>query len=105
MERAMARGGSYHKRIPGPNGRYTYVYSDAEYRQRPDAHVDGREAAAGFVHHHVQRVLEKNGESGCHITEFSDLVQKHGHRAVARALRAHKVDFDGTHVRVKATQA
>lgn len=102
LSKSMPRGGNYHKRITRPGGRHVYVYSDAEYRQRTDAHVDGKAARSDFLRHHVQRVLEKSGEDGCPIESFKDLVQKHGPKAVARALNAHKVDFDGTHVRPKA---
>lgn len=101
LHKAMPRGGAYHARITKPDGKHVYVYTEAEYRQRPDAHVSGGEARSTYLHHHVARVLQKAGEDGCPIEHFAELVTKHGSKAVARALRAHNVHFDGTHVHRK----
>ncbi len=105
MEKSVPRGGSYYARIPKPGGKHEYVYSEAEYKQRPDAHIDGKSAQDAYLHHHVARILDRHADpdanGGVPIGHFRGLVERHGHQAIARALKTHKVAFDGTHVHRK----
>lgn len=86
-----ARGGNYHRRIPKPGGGYTYVYDEATYRARPDAHLDGKTAQDEHLKEHVKRIAAKHATNleGCPIEEFAPLVAKHGAEAVAAAIRPH----------------
>ena len=88
---AAPRGGTYHRRIPKKGGGYTYVYDEASYRSRPDAHLDGKEAAEQHLHEHVRRIASKHAGNpeGCPVEEFAPLVARHGHAAVAAAIHRH----------------
>lgn len=84
--KADARGGNYHRRIPKPDGGYTYVYDPDKYSSRPDAHLDG----AQTQEQHVERALRKllfSRMDGCDPSELSDLVRKYSAALVAKVAK------------------
>ena len=98
MKKAVARGGFYHRRIPKDGGGYDYVYTEQEYKDRPDAHLDGKTALTHHLHMQVGQLIDRY-PTGCPIEHFKPLVERHGHQTIAKVLTAHKVSFDGKHVR------
>jgi hypothetical protein len=87
LQRAAApRGGRYHRRVPKPGGGYEYIYDEHEYKKRPDAHLDGKEAQHNYLKDSVRKLI---GDEGCHVTALADHVKRHGSKAVGDAVRAH----------------
>lgn len=89
LKKAVARGGTYHARVPKPGGGYRYFYDEAEYRNSKGAHVRGHEAASAKAHHDVHAHIQKHAEKGASHQELRELAKKHGPRAVAQALKGH----------------
>ncbi len=85
LEKAEAKGGSYHRRVTDPkSGKHRYFYDPEKYKAA-GGHIDGAEAAKDFLHKQIGSKLEKHGE--CGIEHFKDLAEKHGPDKVADALR------------------
>jgi hypothetical protein len=84
LEKAVARGGSYHRRIPKQGGGYRYIYDEDTYRKAKDAHISGDEATQGYLRSSVEKCLSKGP---CGAEAFKSLVEKHGSKAVANVLR------------------
>jgi len=89
LEKAEARGGKYHRRVPLAGGGYRYVYRPEDYDRRADAHVSGDEATSKYVAGRVAKCVEAAGGKGLAVDGLKSLVQRHGHKVVARALNDH----------------
>jgi hypothetical protein len=98
MAKAMPRGGKYHRRVPKAGGGYTYVYDEATYQKRQDAHIDGEAASVAYVTDQVLKCVGKAGEAGCRASAFKPLVQKYGAEKLAQILEGNaggKISFKG----------
>lgn len=87
LEKAEARGGKYHKRVPREKGGYTYYYDEEKYKASKRAHTSGDEASTTYISNRIQKCLEMAGKAGCGPDSFSDLVKKYGAKKVATVLK------------------
>jgi hypothetical protein len=86
LEKAEARGGTYHRRVPAKNGKgYRYIYDPEKYSARSDAHLSGAEARDSRIKKAVSALLEKNIE--CSTEDMKDLAKKFGAHEVASVLK------------------
>lgn len=83
LQKAEARGGSYHRRVPKEGGGYRYYYDEDKYKQSKDAHTNGKESQREYISGKVQKCIEGSGSKGCGPDAFRDLVKKYGAKAVA----------------------
>lgn len=83
-----SRGGGYYRKIPAKEegGRPQYVYSQAAYEKRPDAHTDGEEARRGLVKQKLELRL-RDRDHGIPVQSLHDLVSSHGAHRVAHAIK------------------
>jgi hypothetical protein len=92
LKRGHARGGKFHRRVPvaGADGKttYKYVYDEAAYKRMPEAHLDGKTLKDEYLRSAVARILDKAGDDGCEPNMFSELVARHGAKAIAGVLAA-----------------
>lgn len=72
FQKAEPRGGSYHRRVPQDSGGFRYIYDPEKYQQRPDAHVDGREARKVYLHSRIVKAVEGKGADGMHVRQVLD---------------------------------
>jgi len=87
LEKAEARGGSYHRRIPRPGGKgYRYFYNKEDYDKREDAHVSGKDATAARITKAVSTLVEGSKE-GCGVAEMKGLAKKFGSKEIAAHLK------------------
>ena len=87
LEKAEARGGTYHRRVPRKGGGYTYYYDEDKYRSSKQAHTNGEEASKAYITGRVNSRVGSAGEGGCGPEVFQDLVKKYGAKAVAKCIR------------------
>lgn len=87
LEKAEARGGSYHRRVPKPGGGYTYYYDEEKYKNSKQAHTNGKETQHGYISGKIQKCIEEAGGKGCGPESFSDLVKKYGAKTVANVFK------------------
>jgi hypothetical protein len=88
LEKAQARGGKYHRRIPKQNGKgYTYVYDEEKYANRRDAHTNGDENSDGYILSKMMSQIEQAGKGGCGTDQFKSLVEKYGSKKVGALLQ------------------
>jgi hypothetical protein len=86
LEKAEARGGNYHRRVPKKNGKgFNYFYDEEKYASRDYAHLSGAEARDGRIKKAVSTMLEKQSE--CAPEDMKDLVKKYGAKEVAAVLK------------------
>jgi len=104
LSKAVPRGGKYHRRVPKPGGGYNYVYDEASYQKRQDAHVDGEAANVAYVTNQVVKCVQAAGEGGCRPSALKPLVQKFGADKVAKILEdgaGGKISFKGGKFKLK----
>lgn len=88
LEKAEARGGTYHRRVPRKNGKgFTYIYDPEKYDSREDAHVSGPDARDARIKKGVSTKLEEAGKKGCKVDDMKELAKKYGGKEVAAVLR------------------
>lgn len=88
LEKAEARGGSYHRRIPRKNGKgFTYIYDPDKYNGREDAHVSGADARDSRIKKALTATLEAAGKKGCKVDDMKELAKKYGGKEVAAVLK------------------
>jgi len=87
MNKAEARGGKYHRRVPTENGKHKYYYDEDQYRNREDAHMNGEDELKKYLSGKVQKCILKAGDNGCDIKAFESLVKKYGAKIVSDVLR------------------
>lgn len=87
LEKGAPRGGEYVKRAPRPGGGFRYYYSEKGY-ERATGHVDGGKAREQHLQGRLTGLLEKAGKQGLHPSRLADLVQRHGKKQVAAALKS-----------------
>lgn len=86
LEKAEARGGTYHRRTPKKNGKgFNYHYDPDKYASRSDAHLSGTEARDNRIKKAVSSMLEQKSE--CVPEDMKDLVKKYGAKEVADVLK------------------
>jgi hypothetical protein len=86
LEKAEARGGNYHRRVPKKNGKgYNYFYDEEKYASRNYAHLSGVEARDSRIKKAVGAMLEEKTE--CSAGDMKDLVKKYGSKEVAAVLK------------------
>lgn len=86
LEKAEARGGNYHRRVPKKNGKgFNYFYNEDQYASRDYAHLSGPEARDNRIKKAVGTLLEKKSE--CVPEDMKDLVKKYGAKEVAAVLK------------------
>lgn len=86
LEKAEARGGSYHRRVPKKNGKgFNYFYDEAQYSSRDYAHLSGAEARDNRIKKAVGSMLESKPEFA--PEDMKDLVKKYGAKEVAAVLK------------------
>lgn len=86
LEKAEARGGNYHRRVPKKNGKgFNYFYDEEKYASRNYAHLSGAEARDGRIKKAVGAMLEEKTE--CVPEDMKDLVKKYGAKEVAAVLK------------------
>lgn len=87
LEKAEARGGTYHRRVPRKNGKgYTYYYDPEQYDRSSGAHVDGQSAAKSQIRKGVQKLLEENS-GGVGLDSIKPLVKRYGAKLCSDTLR------------------
>lgn len=88
LEKAEARGGTYHRRIPRKNGKgFTYIYDPEKYDGREDAHVAGADARDARIKKALTGTLEAAGKKGCKVGDMKELAKKYGGKEVAAVLK------------------
>jgi hypothetical protein len=87
LQKAEAKGGTYHRRVTNDKGKHRYYYNPDDYSRSKDAHVDGAEAASKYIQKTVRGRVEKAGDAGCPIEEMKDLVKRYGSDKVGDALK------------------
>jgi hypothetical protein len=86
LEKAEARGGTYHRRTPRKNGKgFTYYYDADKYASSKDAHLSGAEARDSRIKKAVSTMLGEKTE--CTPDDMKDLVKKFGAKEVAGVLK------------------
>lgn len=86
LEKAEARGGSYHRRVPAKSGKgYRYIYDPEKYASRADAHLSGAEARDTRIKKAVTSMLEEKTE--CSPEDMKALAKKFGAHEVASVLK------------------
>lgn len=86
LEKAEARGGNYHRRVPKKKGKgYNYFYDEEKYASRNYAHLSGAEARDNRIKKAVGAMLEEKTE--CAPGDMKDLVKKYGAKEVAAVLK------------------
>lgn len=86
LEKAEARGGSYHRRVPAKNGKgYRYIYDPEKYATRSDAHLSGAEARDNRIKKAVTAMLDEKTE--CSPEDMKALAKKFGAHEVAAVLK------------------
>lgn len=87
LEKAEARGGKYHRRVPREKGGYTYYYDEDKYKTSKQAHTSGEEGTHSYVSGKLEKCISNLGTKGCGPEAFADLVKKYGSKVVADILR------------------
>ena len=86
LEKAEARGGRYHRRVPAKNGKgYRYIYDPEKYASRSDAHLSGAEARDSRIKKAVTAMLDEKTE--CTPEDMKTLAKKFGAHEVASVLK------------------
>jgi hypothetical protein len=86
LQKAEARGGTYHRRVPRKNGKgFNYFYDEEKYSNRGDAHLSGTEVRDNRIKKAVGAMLEEKNE--CTPQDMRDLVKKYGAKEVAGVLK------------------
>ncbi len=85
VQKAEARGGSYHKRVTREDGKHRYYYDPDKYASSKDAQVDGAEAEKKRIRSLIDKRLD---EGNCSIEHFKELAKKYGADKVGESLRA-----------------
>lgn len=86
LEKAEARGGTYHRRIAKKSGKgFNYIYDPEKYASRGDAHLSGTEARDMRIKKGVSTLLEERTE--CTPEDMKDLVKKFGAKEVGSVLK------------------
>jgi hypothetical protein len=86
--KAEPRGGSYHRRIPKKSGKgYTYIYDEAKYSTRTDAHLHGPDARKARLNKAIMGAVMNAGKSGCAVKSLSALAAKEGKEHVAEVIK------------------
>ena len=87
LEKAEARGGSYHRRVPAKGGKgYRYIYDEEKYNTREDAHLSGVDAKSMRIQKAVTGMVTA-AEKGCSVEEMKALSKKFGSKEVASVLK------------------
>lgn len=105
LAKGEARGGKYHRRVPKPGGGFRYVYDEASYQRRPDAHVDGEGASLAYATSQVVKCVQGAGEGGCRASALKPLVQKFGSKKISKILEGGaggKITFKGGKFRLNS---
>lgn len=87
LQKAEARGGSYHRRIPKPGGGFRYIYDAEKYASREDAHVSGSEARKAAMCKNLSGAVEKAGEEGCDVKALKPLAQRYGREDLVKEMK------------------
>jgi hypothetical protein len=88
LEKAEARGGTYHRRIPRKNGKgFTYIYDSEKYDGRADAHLSGADARDARIKKALDAKLTEAGKKGCKVDDMKELAKKYGGKEVAAVLK------------------
>lgn len=86
LEKAEARGGSYHRRVTNSKGKHRYYYDPEKYASSKDAHVSGGEAKKACITKAVSTLVE-GAEKGCGVEEMKGIAKKFGSKEVASHLK------------------
>lgn len=83
IEKAMARGGSYHRRVKTGNG-YRYYYDEDKYAERDDAHISGRDAKKANCRRDLDARLSGKGAK---ISALKHLSEKYDPEVITEVIR------------------
>jgi hypothetical protein len=93
LEKAEARGGSYHRRVPKKKGKgFDYIYDPDKYAGREDAHVSGDEAKKARITKAVSTLVEGSEKGCCGVSDMKTLAKKFGSKEVASHLKKQCAD-------------
>lgn len=83
MYKAAPRGGTYHRRIPKSGGGFKYIYKEADYDSREDAHLNGPDTQKK----RIRDQISNRAAEGCKVEDLADLVVKYGKDLVKEAVQ------------------
>ncbi len=86
IEKAEARGGTYHRRVTKPDGKHRYYYDPKQYDDSKDAHVDGPSAAKVQIKKGVQKFME-DGQGSCELKSIAGLAKRYGAKACSDVIK------------------
>ena len=88
LDKADAKGGTFHRRVPKKGGGYRYFYDETKYSNSKDAHHSGSDLRKQAMGRDIDSHMEAAGSEGCHVKTMKPLAKKYGRAELSDELRS-----------------
>lgn len=88
LQKAEARGGEYHRRVPKKGGKgFTYFYDPDKYNEQKDSHQSGEEMTKYAMGQALLRAVKTAGDGGCSVADLKEMAKKYGGKELSGVLQ------------------